>query len=235
MKEWLKALLSQTVFSVWWILSGFSTLCTFFFHGWASEARIVLTVSALLGFGWGNFKVFQGQERRIASIRKASVSPEPRTAQLRILKETGSQYYLHPNSLNGDFTGIFLDFRLMIENLGQRNSTVNKFDVEIAELKKVSTDLKPLDRSIFIQTRRSNQQLSADRALNKAGIVEIPAEKATVYGTLLLFVPANREDFSKANLQMNFESQSYPPLRCNLVLTDTIGSRATAEFELREG
>lgn len=234
MKEWLKALLSQTVLSVWWILSGFSTLCTFFFHGWASEARIVLTISAILGFAWANFKVFREQERRLAALGNMPPSSAARTAQLKITQESGSLYILKSIPNTSDFTGIFLEFRLMIENLGQRNSTVNQFEVEIAELNKSAGGLKPEDRSSFVQTRRGITNLNVDKALNKAGVVNIDAEKTTAYGTLLLFFPANRAMFSAANLTIGAGTQRHPPLHCRLILTDTTGSSACAEFELQE-
>ena len=74
MKSWLKALLSETVVSVWWILSAVSTLTTFVLKGWSGKLLVVSAVSTILGFAWANFKVFQKQQAEIARLGAANIT-----------------------------------------------------------------------------------------------------------------------------------------------------------------
>jgi hypothetical protein len=69
MMKWLKALLSETIFSVWWILSDLSILSTFFLKGWSGKPRLVSSISASLGFARANFRVFQNQQREILRLQ----------------------------------------------------------------------------------------------------------------------------------------------------------------------
>src|SRR5437016_2010349 len=80
--------------------------------------------------------VFQKQEQRISALSQALVSHEEHGSQLRITPDQGSRYILAPvgNVPHADFDGGYLQFYLMIENTGRRNSTVNGYQVEIVEL-----------------------------------------------------------------------------------------------------
>jgi|ERR1700680_4452689 hypothetical protein len=121
MKAWLKALLSETVFSAWWILSGLSTISTFFLQGWSGKPRLVSAIFLGLGFAWANFRVFQKQESRISTLNTSLAIHQARTSQLRITPDNGSRYILSPvaTARNADFNGGYFEFHLMVENTGQ--------------------------------------------------------------------------------------------------------------------
>jgi hypothetical protein len=87
MKDWLKALLSETAFSVWWILSALSTLCTFFVPALAGKWRLVSVISAVVGFALANYRVFQKQGRRISTLSAAGASDAARTSHLAQIKQ----------------------------------------------------------------------------------------------------------------------------------------------------
>jgi hypothetical protein len=70
-KNWLKALFSETLFRVWLILSAFSTLVIFFMKGWSGKPLLVSATSTILGFAWANFRVFQKQQAEIARLGAA--------------------------------------------------------------------------------------------------------------------------------------------------------------------
>lgn len=237
MKNWLKALLSETAYSVWWILSALSTLSTFFFRTWSGKPRLVSAASAILGFALANFRVFQKQQAQISELRRANRLHEARTAQLRITADNGSRYILRPvsNVPHGDFNAMWLEFHLMIENTGRRNSTVNTFQVEVFELKQTFANLKPEEGRNCAQGRHCNHGLNPNSILSKTGVIKIAAENTTDHGTLLFFVPGvSLEMFVGVGLQMTGEHRTFPPLHCRLTLTDTAQASAAADFELHE-
>jgi hypothetical protein len=237
MIPWLKALIAETPFAVWTLISTASTLTTFYFPRLAGAPRVVSILSAILGFAWANFKVFQKQEKRIAELGQAIALNEVRTSALLIRQANGSRYIVHPvgSSPLGDFNGIFLEFRLMIENTGRRNSNVNDYQVEIAELQETFDNLRPEEGRNGIQGRHCQHGMNPASILSKTGIITVQSESVTNYGSLLFFITGvNLGRFAKAGLQMTGESRIFPSLHCKLTLRDTIGSAATQEFELPE-
>jgi hypothetical protein len=237
MKAWLKALLSETVFSVWWILSGLSTLSTFFLPGWSGKPRLVSAVSLGLGFAWANYRVFQKKESRISKLNADLATYQARTSQLRITPDNGSRYILSPVATvrNADFNGGYFEFHLMVENTGRRNSTVDRYQVEIVELRETFTNLQPQEGQHGVQGRHCQQGMAPNRILSRTGVVRIDAESATDHGTLLFFIPGiNAERFVNAGMTMHGEQRQFSPLRCRLTLTDTTNSTTTGDFELVE-
>lgn len=237
MKTWLKALLSETLFSAWWILSGLSTLSTFFVKGLSGKPRLVSGISTIVGFVWANFKVFQKEQGEIDRLRSVLSSHETRISQLRIVPDDRSRYILAPvgNVPHADFRGGYLEFHLMIENTGRRDSTVDNYEVEIIELGQRFPNVRPIEGKNAIQGRHCVHGMQPARILSTTGNIRIRAENATDHGTLLFFVPdINLKQFVNAGLQMQGEQKQFDPLRCRLTLTDTMKSSATCEFHLDE-
>jgi hypothetical protein len=236
MMKWLKALWSETLLSVWWILSALSTLSTFFLRGWSGKPRLVSAISASLGFAWANFRVFQKQQREILRLQ-ALATQEARVSKLRITPANGSRYILCPvgNVPRADFRGGYLEFHLMIENLGRRDSTVNNYKVEIVELEQTFPNLAPVERKSGIQGRHCQHIVDPNRILSTTENIRIQAENATNHGALLFFVPdLNLEQFVNRGLRMQGEGRKFGTLRCLLTLTDTMQTSATCEFRLDE-
>jgi hypothetical protein len=237
MKGWLKALVSETLLSVWWMLSALSTLSTFFLKGWSGKLRLVSAISASVGFAWANFRVFQKQQREILRLNGTLASHEVRVSQLRITPDNGSRYILARvgDVPHGEFRGGYLEFHLMIENTGRRDSTVNNYKVEIMELEQAFQNLNPIDGGNSIQGRHCQHVLQRARILSTTGNIRIQAENATNHGTLLFFVPdINLEQFLDKDLRMQGEHRKFGALRCRLTLTDTMRTSATCEFRLDE-
>jgi hypothetical protein len=237
LKDWLKALFSETAFTAWWILSGLSTLSTFFLPGWSGKPRLVSAISLGLGFAWANYRVFEKQESRISTLNSNLATQQARTSQLRITPDNGSRYILSPatNVRNADFNGGYFEFHLMVENTGRRNSTVDRYQVEIMELQETFTNLQPQEGRNGVQGRHCQHGMAPNRILSRTGVVRINAESATDHGTLLFFLPGiNTEKFVNAGLTMHGEQRQFGTLRCCLTLTDTTNSDATGDFELVE-
>lgn len=242
MKKWLSTLLSETGFSIWWILSVLSTLSTFFFHSWSGQLRLLFGFSALIGFAWANFKVFSRQEARIAELERASLQQatppqDTRNTRLTITPNNGSRYILQPvqNVPRGDFSSAYLEFHLMIENSGRRNAIMNRFEIEITELGRTFQNLTPDEGRRAIQGRHCSQGLNIDDTLSRTGVIRINAENATNRGTLRFFIPnITLEMFVNSGLQMTAGERRFPALHCRLTLIDTTDTSATALFELHE-
>ncbi len=194
-------------------------------------------VSAVIGFAWANYRVFQKQEDIIWKSRQKTELPEVRTSQLRITTDKGSRYILRPvsNTPKGDFNEMFLEFHLMIENMGERNSSVNCYQVEIVELRRSFADIRPREGLSSVQGRHCVQGLNSAGALSSTGVIRIAAESTTDHGTLFFSVSdVSLEMFAAEGLHMRGPERKFPDLHCRLTLTDTTGSSATAEFELHE-
>jgi hypothetical protein len=234
--KWFGALLSETAASAWWIFSACSNLTTFFVHRLSGYPRLVSGVSAILGFAWANFAVFRKQEALIAESRRSKPPEEVRRSELKITPSNG-RYFLEPVFTSvraSDFRAVWLEFNLMIENIGRKNSTVNKFLVEIIELHQSYPDLKPVEGRQNVQSRHSGHGLAHNQILSKTGMIKIQPEEATDRGLLLFNLPGiNIETFADAGLRMS-QNRTFPPLHCRLTITDTTESSASAEFELGE-
>jgi len=237
MKNWIEALLSETLYSAWWILSALSTLSTFFLKEWSGKPRLVSAISTILGFALANFRVFQKQQGEMARLGAALLKHEARVSQLRIAPDGGSRYILSPvrNVPGADFSGGYLEFHLMIENTGRRDSTVNNYRVEIVDLQQAFQDLIPTEGKHSVQGRHCVHGMQPARILSETGNIRIQAENATNHGTLLFFVPGiNLEQFMRAGVQMHGEEKRLEPLRCRLTITDMTHVSATCDFRLDE-
>lgn len=237
MKNWIKALLSEAVFSLWWILSAFSTASSFFVSRLSGKPRLVFAVSAVVGFAWANLRVFQKQESRISGLQASLASQQARISQLTIIPAGGSRYILSPlgNIVHAAFNGSLLEFHLRIENRGRKNSIVSSYQVEITDLHKTFQDLQPQEGRNSAQGRHCVHGLQPAQILSRTGIVRIEAEGATDHGTLLFFIPdITMESFVDAGLKMSGPQHKFGTLRCRLTIADTTGSSTNAEFELHE-
>ncbi|HEU5410780.1 MAG TPA: hypothetical protein VFU57_07155 [Candidatus Acidoferrales bacterium] len=122
----------------------------------------------------------------------------------------------------------------MIENRGQRNSTVNDFQVEVVELNRRFTELTPQDALSIMQGRHCLHGVSSP-GISTTGLIKIEAEGATDRGVLTFYIPGvNLRTFAEANLIMDGPERKFPPLHCRLTVTDTTQASATEMFEMHE-
>lgn len=237
MKKWLAALWAETISRFWWCLSALSTFSTFFFRGsWSGILRPVFAISFVVSFAWANFRVFQKQEHRISELISDVPSHETRVSELKI-KPIGGSYILRPVAgvSHADFEGGFVNLQLVIENTGARNSIVDRYDLEITELKANFEKLPPQEGRNAVQGRHCVLGIDPRRILSRTGMVKIDAESATDRGELLFFLPGlTLKRFADAGLGMNGEERRFATLKCRLKVTDTMGTSAAAEFELPE-
>ena len=242
-KGWLAALRSEVLFSAWSLLSAASTLSTFFIRSLSGKPRLISALSAIVGFAWANLRVFRKQEIKItaqhdqiSTLQRDMTARPTKTSQLRIIPASGSRYYLRPISQapSGDFDMLFLEFHLMVENSGERNSVVNGFRVEIRELGKTFDGLQPITVAT-IPGRRGQHGVARERILTDGETIRINAEDATKKGILIFSVrDVSFKVFMEHGLHAAGIQAQFQPLHARLVLTDTTGESAVANFDLCE-
>jgi hypothetical protein len=235
--SWIKALWAQTFLAWWTILSAVSTFSTFFVPSWSGRLRGLFVVSGVVAFAWANFRVFRDKHAELIELQDELAAHNKRLSDLVILEERGSRYILHPvaNIQRADFDGLYVEFWLMIENRGLKNSTVISYQVEVVELDRAFSDLRPLEHQNGVQGRNSHFVISRDRTLSSTGNIEIPAERATKRGNLLFHINGiTLEQFAAAGMRMNNQDRRFGPLHCRLMITDTTGISASHEFVMPE-
>src|SRR2546427_3378086 len=108
----------------------------------------------------------------------------------------------------------------MIENTGRKPSVVNRYDIEVMELRQKFRNLPPMEGQHSVQGRHAQQGLNPPSILSRTGNITIEPERATNHGTLLFFIPGiNMEQFIAAALQMEPQQRKFGTLHCRLTLT----------------
>jgi hypothetical protein len=181
----------------------------------------------------GDLKI---QEMRIQELRSELAVRKERTANLTIHVVEGSQYLLKPigNVPRAGFEGAHLEFHLLVNNTGSRDSTINAYRIHIEELRRDFAELVPFER-VGNSLQGRHFSTTAQKGLSTTGLVRVPAEGVTDQGTLTFWIPGiNLDDFAEAGFVMRGEERRFDPIHCTLTLTDMTGVSASRQFELRE-
>ena len=159
-----------------------------------------------------------------------------RVAKLEIHPVDGSRYFLIPrgNQQPADFEGGYLEFHLMVENTGKRDSTINTYTVYIREFDMQFENLAPYERGGMLRGRHFTT--NAEIGLSRTALLRVGSEGVTDRGILIFRIPGiGLETFANAGFVMSREERRFlDPLHCRLTLTDTTGVSASREFEVRE-
>ncbi len=237
---WIKDLFSSAPSAAWTIASAASTVLTFVAFlpfKFSGPVRTVAFSIAALTFCRANYLVFKRQRSRIIDLDAQLATRDARVSQLMIRPGQRSRYILTapPGIPNADFNGVYLEFRLRVENRGRRNSIVERFDVEIRDLKQAFPRLLPDEGRRMVQGRRSQYGLAPESALSAKGIFQVAPESSTEEGTLAFLIPNLIVDvFANAGLRMHGEERRFGTLHCRLTITDSTGATASADFEMSE-
>jgi hypothetical protein len=233
--EILRAYL-RAVFRHWWflvveIVLVFVDFAERWFNIWIQPPHWLFLTIGIVVLVVAQYRAFR---ELYQSSRQAQNS---RTSQLRIVADVGSRYILQRVSDQDriHFSGSFLEFRLMVENTGARNSSVNKYKVEVRELRQTFTNLQSVEALQRIDGRHCTHGLQPDRVLSRTGIVRVDAESTTDRGLLLFYIPEmNTACFANAGLPPGEGMEKFRNLHCRLTLTDTTESVTAEDFELQE-
>jgi hypothetical protein len=158
-------------------------------------------------------------------------------AKLKIHPANRSRYILKrvgQGGAHGDFSGGYFEFRLRVENSGNRNSTVDSYKIWIQELGREFNGLGPT-RVNDVQGRHCNHGVGVQDVLNEGNLIRIPPDDSTNTASMWFFLPElTLEMFADAGLRMQGPEHRFGMLHCRLTITDSNGISASGDFELSE-
>jgi hypothetical protein len=157
-------------------------------------------------------------------------------ASLKIYPANRSRYILRQTGpgAHGDFNGGYFEFRLRIENTGNRNSTVAQYEISIREINREFDGIAPTLVN-NVQGRHCQHALAPQNNLNETNLVRIAANDSTNVGSLWFFLPElTLEMFASAGLRMQGPERRFGNLHCRLTITDSNGISASEGFECHE-
>ena len=204
----------------WWmgiVTAGITLITT---YEWLTTKTVPIPIWARLSFGVAALLTapFLAYKELAEKLAKEQVGR--RRAELHILPDTGSRYLLHasPRDRTKLLGGMFIKLHLAIENKGERNSIISRFDLHIQETNKYYEKIKPQYKTA-VHSRRALCTIGPTPFLSK-----LPTVRATDMigpAVLLFYVPERPpDDCSRVN--------------CRLTIHDTEGNTASHVFELSE-
>jgi hypothetical protein len=170
------------------------------------------------------------------ALNTARSSQEP-AASLKIHPANRSRYILRQvgqGGAHGDFSGGFFEFWLRVENSGNRNSTVDKYEIRIQEFDREFNGITPI-RVNNVQGRHCGHAVAGQECLNEGNLIRIPPDGSTNTACLWFLLPElTLEMFANVGLQMHGPERRFSNLHCRLTLTDSNGISTSEDFELSE-
>jgi hypothetical protein len=216
---WLKALKEETGPALLGAFSLASTVLTFVPSIGLGHLRSI-SITCLVGtFIWANVRVFGKQRAAIRELQASLASVQARRARLVIHEGERSRYIaIRKSDQDREAIATYFEFQMAIENKGGRNSTINRYDLEIREMGKYE-NLKPRAGGVVMGVRADHAQ--SQPFLMSADYIGVEQEKMTPRGFLPLLVTAP-------------PPKQRGPLHCTLTISDTEGNSALHEFILHE-
>ncbi len=209
---------------MWLILAALSTLATFapiYFHRFAVPHWIVPAIG-IVAWLIAPYRLYVHQENEIALLKNKLAELEQKEPKLVIHRQNRSAFYVHrePHQVAGPAAmaplGAYLEFDLTIENKGELNSVVARFDLQIDDVGEFPK-ITPQPRN-YIQTRNVNFGLAQD-FVTRGDKVLVPGRNF-VRGILPFYVEKAPAD-------------TITELHCTLTITDTNDVATKETFSLR--
>jgi hypothetical protein len=175
----------------------------------------VILVSAVF---FASYDVYRKQKREIGNLH---AKLDSRRSEL-VIHPHKSRYIRHV-ALQGDFAsplGTYIELGIAIENKGNRNSVINRWDLKIDETGKEYKQVGLYGKGL-IQGRKSQYSLPTTRNLVSGGYIRVPAESVAGPGVLPLYV-------------RDILPESSQRIQCKLTLFDTEGNTCSKELRVPE-
>ncbi len=148
--------------------------------------------------------------------------PPNRKAELRIHAFEQSCFTLVMNSQNrGQLVGMHVNLDMALENLGNKGTTIQRYDLYIRETDKTYQNIRPNLGLIDIQGRHCVRNIGNEPKITADGLIRVQAETMSPRG-FLPFFPLDAPILITG------------PVHCRLTVTDTGGNSMSQDFELRE-
>jgi hypothetical protein len=215
------------LFGSWWGrcwvgLAAISTLSTFiplFVRGFTLPRWILFVVSVA---AWiiAPFDLYRKKLNEIDGLKAQLRAVPTRRSRLVLHSQERCRFYrqVDPNDRTR-VLGVYFEICLAIENTGNRNSVINRYDLEIQESGRRYPGLHLQPRN-SIQARNAQYAGLRQDFFNVGDVIRVPPEDAIGPGVLPLWISENVSEIAT--------------LTCRLTITDTEGSTATADFVVSE-
>ncbi len=152
---------------------------------------------------------------------RVAVSPN-RKAELRIHAYERSCFTLVTNSQDrGQLLGMHVNLDMVLENRGNKGTTIHRYDLYVQETDKTYQDIKPNLGFIDIQGRHCVRNIRDEPKVTTDGLIRVQPETTTSRGFLPFF-------------PLDAPILITQPVHCRLTVIDMDGNSASQEFELRE-
>ena len=206
----------------WWfgiVTAGITLITT---YEWLTAKTVPIPIWARLSFAFAALLTapFLAYKELAEKLQKVQIGVKPKRAELYILPDADSRYLVHADHRDRRklLGGMFIKLHLAIENKGERNSIISRFDLHVQETGLHYRDMKPQNKTA----------VNSRHALHTIGPTPFLAKLATVIATdkigpviLLFYIPERPpDDCSK--------------VKCMLTIFDTEGITASHVFELSE-
>ena len=222
--QYVKELFESWWGRLWLFLATISTLATFlpiYAHGFVVPRWIPPAV-AIVAWLFAPYRLYTRQEEEIAQLQKRVTDFKTRKPRLLIHPGIPSAFYVHrePHQAAGGIgmnpLGTYLEVNLTIENAGEINSVVGRFDLHVDELGATFANVTPHPKQ-YLQTRNTNFALSQD-FVSRSDRLLVPGKN------FVKVIPPLYLDKSPAN--------DVTALHCVLTAIGTDGETAKATFIL---
>lgn len=243
---WLRRFLKRAFLNAWGGISACSTLATFIFPGLGAYRISVFLGCLFIGVCIASYRltaeldgVIADRDELIVRLDEEIKQLSASTAKLTIHQTSKTScWYGHRTAqiTHADFGGMYLDFNLVIENSGTKNSIVQTFSVEIPVLGLEYKNLRPQEGITQIQTRHCVMAFNPTHELSRSGMIQIVAGTATKPGPLMFKIPdGNIQLFVDHGFTMHGEEKRLGAFRCKLTVADNNNATTSAEFDMQEG
>jgi len=215
------------LFGSWWgrcwvglaAISTSSTFIPLYVPGFALP-RWILFVVSLAAWIIAPFDLYRKKLNEIDALNAQIRVGQARRSNLVIHPQERCRFYrqVDPNDRNR-VLGVYFEICLAVENTGNRNSVINRYDLDIQESGRRYAGLH-LQRRNSIQARNAQYAGLRQDFFNTGDVIRVPPEDAVGPGVLPLWISENVPEIAT--------------LTCRLTITDTEGSTATADFVVSE-
>lgn len=207
----------------WWVIvvEGLLVLTDIFerlFGTWLLPSTRVKAGIGIAVLVIAQYRAYRSLLIQLRSREDQIRSTERKKTELLIYPEGESCLYVEIASGGGGSKAIYFEFRLCVQNNGERNSVVRRFDIEILETGRKYQNVAPSPRNSVL-TRQAQHMLMKDWILTHPSSIVVPANDVRC-GALPLYIS---------------EAVSALPshVQCKLRLEDSEGTSAENTFAVR--
>ncbi len=168
----------------------------------------VLDVALVLG----SWDVFKKKQEEIERLRAAGASKP----ELVIYPQDGSRFYVRFD--RNKAVGTCVHFDLIIANKGSRISLINRYELEVKEIRQSYSNLSPRP-IVRIQGRHTQWDLGRPQWLMEGNIIKVEGGRSTRRGILPLEVP-------------DVPPEGAGTIHCRLALFDDAGDEASCDLDV---